>query len=106
MRKLSEAERAELRRQMTEYQEQRVKRTGLSSQLVGKERADGLDKVVTPILGVIVWFGLKALGLDPFIAFIIGGVAAYLFGPGLAWILRGMPQEPSRRDKNDGCTRK
>lgn len=93
MRKLSDAERAELRRKMNEYQQKRVEHTQLT-QLIGEERTKRWNKVVSPIVGVIVWFGLKALGLDPLIAFIMGGFAAFVFGPGLAWMLRGMPKEP------------
>jgi hypothetical protein len=53
-------------------------------------------KIVSPVLGLIVWLGLAAAGLNSITAFIIGAVAGYLFGPALAKIFGGIPKDPSK----------
>ncbi len=50
-----------------------------------------MQKWVGPGLGLVVWFGLKAAGVNSIVAFIIGAIVGSMFGPGLAWILSGMP---------------
>jgi len=58
-------------------------------------------KIVSPVLGLIVWLGLAAAGLNSIAAFIIGAVAGYLFGPALAKIFGGVPKEPTKSDESD-----
>jgi len=50
-------------------------------------------KIVSPVLGLIVWLGLTAAGLKSITAFIIGVVAGLLLGPVVAKIFGGRKPE-------------